>query len=220
MAKATLPDWNYWRHYPSVEIWQACALSLNLDPDKFDWSPDRWMLGSGDYPPHVTADSFRDASEEEAFHKRVKLLVANILKRQHFSAEIINIVKRYKSRVRLPELGAWALTVGWSFPDEFPMPAAAAIGPSAQSQASGGSKVTAPSKPELPNEPAEKRAWLLREFRRLEGKRPSEGKKGKWGALASLSRTTGIDDKNLGKMLDKAIEESIHAALWASLNPK
>lgn len=60
----------------------------------------------------------------------------------------------------------------------------------------------------LPDEPREKRRELLRRFRDKEGRRDIEGKgKGKWGALASLVRETGIDKDTLGDMLDKAIEE-------------
>lgn len=73
----------------------------------------------------------------------------------------------------------------------------------------------------LPSDPKQKRARLLEVFRELGGKRPSEqGKKGTRGALAALERSTGINDKNLGEMLDKAIEEQRATALWATLQKR
>lgn len=35
------PNWNKWNLMPEVEIWQAAALSLNIDPDSIDMN-DRW----------------------------------------------------------------------------------------------------------------------------------------------------------------------------------
>ena len=70
----------------------------------------------------------------------------------------------------------------------------------------------------LPADDVERRKELLRQFRKLDGKLRSEpGKKGAWGALAKLERTTGINDKNLGQMLDKAIEEKRHVDAWGAL---
>ena len=64
-----------------------------------------------------------------------------------------------------------------------------------------------------------RRADLLKEFRALEGKRPSEpGKKGKRGALMELVRETAVDKDTLGAQLDKAIEEKKAADMWAQLN--
>jgi hypothetical protein len=56
------------------------------------------------------------------------------------------------------------------------------------------------------------RADLLQEFRDFDGKRPGEpGKKGKHGALAKLARKVGKDDTDVGRWLDKAIEEKRRA---------
>ena len=118
------PDWDFWRHLPDVEIWQACALSLNLEPDKFEWSGDSWLLGPGDHGPSIESTSFRDSDEEASFYKRVKLLCANLFRREHFSAPILNMGKSFKSRAKLPEVAAWAAGIGWSLPDAFPAPAA------------------------------------------------------------------------------------------------
>lgn len=65
----------------------------------------------------------------------------------------------------------------------------------------------------IPSNITEKRRKLLEQFRRLDGKRPCEGGGGRRGALADLERATGINDKNLGKLLDKAIEQE-RKARW------
>lgn len=33
LAEHSTPDWEFWQDMPDVELWQACALSLNLNPD-------------------------------------------------------------------------------------------------------------------------------------------------------------------------------------------
>lgn len=95
---------------------------------------------------------------------------------------------------------------------EMPAPPASAPASVANGEAQSGSAES------LPNDPPLKRVELLKMFRELDGKRPGElGKKGAWGALAKLERTTGINDKNLGQMLDKAIEEKRHVDAWGAL---
>lgn len=65
----------------------------------------------------------------------------------------------------------------------------------------------------------ERRSKLLELFREFGGKRPAEsGRKGTWGALAKLSRETGIDKDTARVQLDKAIVEKRGAELWARLN--
>ena len=66
-----------------------------------------------------------------------------------------------------------------------------------------------------------RRADLLKEFRALEGKRPTEtGKKGKRGALMELARKTGVDKDTLGEQLDKAIAEKKMTDMWTQLTAK
>jgi hypothetical protein len=65
------------------------------------------------------------------------------------------------------------------------------------------------------------RADLLEKFRDFEGKRPGEpGKKGKHGALAKLAREVGKDDTDVGRWLDKAIQEKRVRDGFTQLTPK
>lgn len=73
----------------------------------------------------------------------------------------------------------------------------------------------------LPSDVKEKRKALLAMFRALGGKRPKEGgSRGKRGALAQLKRDTGIHSKNLGELLDRAIEEEMAVGRWKQLTVK
>ena len=70
----------------------------------------------------------------------------------------------------------------------------------------------------LPADDVERRKELLRQFRELDGKlRTEKGKKGRRGAMADLERASGIDSKNLSKMLEDAIAEKNTAERWEQL---
>ena len=70
----------------------------------------------------------------------------------------------------------------------------------------------------LPADAVERRKELLRQFRELDGKlRTEKGKKGRRGAMADLERASGIDSKNLSKMLEDAIAEKNTAERWEQL---
>jgi hypothetical protein len=56
------PNWQKWKHIPQLEIWQAIALSLNLDPDSMD-------RDSFDYPLESLPDGYKD---------RMQILAANL----------------------------------------------------------------------------------------------------------------------------------------------
>lgn len=105
---------------PDVELWQACALSLELDPYQFKFSEVGRATGTSDHAPLVEPESFRTSTEGEAFHKRLKLLEANLFRREHFRAGILNMSRSYKHHVRLQEFSAWAKGIGWTLPSDFP----------------------------------------------------------------------------------------------------
>jgi hypothetical protein len=39
--------WRHWRHLPLIKAWQACALSLGIDPHSMENAWDRWKSGPG-----------------------------------------------------------------------------------------------------------------------------------------------------------------------------
>lgn len=105
------PDWRFWLRMPKVMLWQACALSLEIDPDSMKHSRDGWMArGSGG--PSFEAGTFPNEAEKVEFYKRLRLLTANFHDRSHFSPEKLNMAESHLCEVRLPEFTAWALSVG------------------------------------------------------------------------------------------------------------
>jgi hypothetical protein len=70
------PDWQFWRKMPHIELWQAPALSLDIEPDSLDFSRYGWMSGEG---PHIEEDSFPSAEKFVEYGKRLSLLRPTIL---------------------------------------------------------------------------------------------------------------------------------------------
>lgn len=100
-AAAQVPDWEFWRDMPEVELWQACALSLNLDPDPLTPSDDGMGMGGESY---FKARSFPNEEAWEKFNKRLRLLEANM----------------QRPTVRLADFVTWAssLSTPWDMPPE------------------------------------------------------------------------------------------------------
>jgi hypothetical protein len=40
-------DWHFWCNMQTVKLWQACALTVGLDPDRLRPHPQAWMAGPG-----------------------------------------------------------------------------------------------------------------------------------------------------------------------------
>jgi len=92
-----LPKWDYWRHMPTVEPWEACALALNIEPDSVDYRPESWDGKS---------ESWRFPSDEigDHFIKLLQLLNANQFEKRHFT-------ENFAKGVRLSEFAAWCAPV-------------------------------------------------------------------------------------------------------------
>lgn len=73
----TGPDWSLWLALPKVKVWQAVALSLDLDPDAMTPEPHNWMAG-----PNVricfAANSFGNRAQAVEFDKRQRIAAANL----------------------------------------------------------------------------------------------------------------------------------------------
>lgn len=107
VTTAKAPDWKTWQHYPKVEVWQACALALNIDPDsmkrEYSWMAESHIIENESFPSDEHADSFDKLS---------RLLEANLGNRQHFTQP------HDYAYVRLPEFAAWCLYIGHEVPPE------------------------------------------------------------------------------------------------------
>lgn len=89
-APLSTPDWSFWQDMPKVELWQACALSLNLNPDSISPHYDGMgMMGSG--LPSFRYENFPSAETWEEFEKRLRLAEANIHPQNAFCPNPISL---------------------------------------------------------------------------------------------------------------------------------
>lgn len=103
-ATHEMPDWEFWRDMPAVELWQACALSCNLDPDSLAFSND----GKGG-KSHIQMSSFPNEETWELFIKRQRLLKAKMQQPNG----------RFSHSIRLADFVTWALSLStpWDMPE-------------------------------------------------------------------------------------------------------
>lgn len=95
------PDWDVWRLVEDVRLWEAVALSLNIEPRKVQHSRNSWMHGRAVF------------LEREEFEKR--LFAASR------SADLPRITLPSDpslATVSLSEFAKWSRSIGWSIPDE------------------------------------------------------------------------------------------------------
>lgn len=110
-------DWHYWQNMQEVALWQACLLSLNMNPDAMQYSKHSWMMGPYD-GPHFELKSFPSDQDLDNYRKRLNLLKSNLPNREHFSPGKVNMESSNSSGVKLPEFAAWIKGIGLSIPDE------------------------------------------------------------------------------------------------------
>lgn len=81
-----IPSWEFWLDMPEVELWQACALSLNVDPDSV--APSNDGMGGGSY---FEEPSFPNEKIWIEFNKRRRLLKANIKRQNGYDPHSIGL---------------------------------------------------------------------------------------------------------------------------------
>jgi hypothetical protein len=109
-------DWHFWRSMPQVKQWQACALSLNINPDVMKSHPQGWMTGSNE--PIFASASFPDDATATEFKKRCRMLAANLTNSQYFQFPHIQHKPTENTEVKLSAFSAWCKSVQLSMPDE------------------------------------------------------------------------------------------------------
>jgi hypothetical protein len=111
-------DWSLWGYKPTVSILEACYLSLNIAPEVHDVL-EREAKGIAIHEMHHK--QARDIVElYKKIEKRVKIVVAN----HPDNGGELPIFRTFRhpsgTLVRLSEFGAWAKSMGWDLPPEFP----------------------------------------------------------------------------------------------------
>lgn len=212
LGREPVPNWAAWKVAPKVALWEAVALSLGVEPSQkvlqsiYAGPQNKRGFQQYSVPPEIF--------ERLQHCKRALCMSGPIVPLAFY----VGALTDSKCPVLLSEVATFLQAAGFAIPQELygltapEIASAPAEAQTEQQEAAVGERLI------LPEDPKEKRATLLEQFRSYRGKRPHEaGKKGERGALAKLERVTGIDDKNLGQMLDKAIEEKRAAELWGQL---
>lgn len=101
-------NWQKWLLIPNAKIWEIVALSLDIEPTKVEINPYSWMSGEL---------SFNESPE---FKDRIDILMANV--GTHSLLKIIGNtgLDLSSTMLSISEVGAWAESIGWSLPQEFP----------------------------------------------------------------------------------------------------
>ena len=102
-------DWRLWRNLVDVALWEACLLSLNINPTGAEQRSNDWT-GYGDCRSLKLTVFPSDALVEE-YKTRLRLLESNRGNDMHFSVPVRKTPERM-NRVYLPEFAAWALHIG------------------------------------------------------------------------------------------------------------
>lgn len=104
----TKPNWSVWLLMPDVKVWEACALSIGIEPSSMEGEEFHWMDDSGT-GPKFTSETFPNHEVENKYKDRLKLLGANLTDRDYFSAGVIAYGKGAGlCSVRLDEFANWA----------------------------------------------------------------------------------------------------------------
>jgi hypothetical protein len=105
------PNWRKWKHLPSATLYEAVALSLNIDPEKIRRNPRAWMGG-------------KRFDEGQEFLDRLFVAKRNL----DCLGPLNSMGIRYYEEdpvVNLQAFAAWAASIGWDVPAELGGPATA-----------------------------------------------------------------------------------------------
>ena len=101
--------WEFWKARRTVKLWEACLLSLGLDPERVRFSANGWMAGI-EADPIFEADTFPNAATEQAYRRRLILLKDHRTNAQHFTPLSLSgrMLSGAEQPVELPEFCTWA----------------------------------------------------------------------------------------------------------------
>lgn len=111
----TNPNWRTWVPMTYVKVWEACVLSVGLEPSSMEFEDDRWGEHKAGTGPHIERESFPNPEIKKDYKDLIKILTANLLNLENFYVGDINNPqgKGYYT-VKLDEFVRWAtLNVKW-----------------------------------------------------------------------------------------------------------
>jgi hypothetical protein len=101
------PNWEKWRHVPNTKIWEAVALSLNIDP--WEVRPASGRIPGG---PLIF-------DEGQEFNDRIFVVDRNLATGAGPTPQIAAVDDPPSCVVSLCEFATWAHSLGWDVPLEF-----------------------------------------------------------------------------------------------------
>jgi hypothetical protein len=105
VTKDRSPNWTKWKHIPDVMLWQAVALSLNVDPDlanrSYSWKAEGTVTG-----------------ESKEFKDRLDVLLANFGRARLLKPTSLSLSDPEEATLRVDAFAAWAMSIGWSIPSD------------------------------------------------------------------------------------------------------
>ena len=102
-------DWDHWLNIPTVTLWQAVALSMDIDPD----DEQRINIREGGLNTLITSPD-----KDIKFRKRLKLLIAHVYDTNHLHVRNREKIKYANSVIYLNSFADFALIIDWDIPKE------------------------------------------------------------------------------------------------------
>jgi hypothetical protein len=99
------PNWRKWKHVPTVTIYEAVALSLNIAPERLRRNPHSWMAGRAIFDEGVE------------FEERLFVAQRNLSDLDNSNFAVVHYFDETPV-VGLKRFLAWAISIGWELPDE------------------------------------------------------------------------------------------------------
>jgi hypothetical protein len=103
---ARRPKWNKWRLIPEVRLWEAVALSLDIDPEKVRYNSKRWI------------DAQHRFSESDRFNERLEITRRNVGSGKSLTSRTLSLDEPTNCTVSLKQFTDWAHSIEWKIPAE------------------------------------------------------------------------------------------------------
>lgn len=98
------PNWSKWRNVPEIKLWEAVALSLDIEPSKIKHHFYRHI--------HVFADT-------QEFEDRLFVAKSNLGQGKRLTPSVNNLLSPVDTLLQIPKFVAWALSIRWEMPEQF-----------------------------------------------------------------------------------------------------
>lgn len=99
------PNWGKWRHVPNVELWEAVALSLDIEPNLVKFHYDGWTSNTHFF------------EESELFNERIFVAERNLSAGGALKPMAV-VEHRARCQVSLASFATWACSINWEIPQQ------------------------------------------------------------------------------------------------------